>query len=62
VSDRERKMKETDVILDLDHDSLNCIQALAEKTGRTVSAEVARLLEKGVSITETQEKDGSADE
>jgi hypothetical protein len=54
-------MKETDVIIDLDHDSLNCIQALAEKTGRTVSAEVAHLLEKGVSITETQEKDGSGE-
>jgi len=49
-------MKETEVDLELDDDSLEKIQALAKISGKTVEEEAADLLNKGLTNMENEEK------
>jgi len=49
-------MKETEVDLELDDDSLEKIQALVKISGKTVEEEAADLLNKGLTNMENEEK------
>ena len=49
-------MKETEVTLELDFNSVEYIRTLAKDKAKTVEEEVTYLLEKGVEITEGNEQ------